>query len=361
MIAATSKFSQALLYSHTSLTRVTIDGTVMPTQGGNINADQNRNVRRTGTTTVIREYYTRTAFDAISTASRVVIEKGIEYIDGSVEYVVVATMVVQEMSKNMANTRKILALADDGQFIEDYPLIYAWSSVDGGGVALTYVAAIQQLVADALTFTPTWSIGALVPTTSVTPDGLVWTAGTNRWTAINDLAKAIGCKVFPGPTGAWKIELIGSNTVPVLALNSGAGGALIEAESKSTRRDTFNAVPIEWGNADVQGGVVLVTDDDIASPTYWNGSWGRRPKSTTKVAVTDAAAATAAGRADLALSKGAQSGLNLNAAYNPLLEPSDVISVTPTGAATQLHVLDSLDIALDSSTMTGVTRVVSVS
>lgn len=354
MIAASAKFIAALAYSHHTLTRVTLDGVELPLESGSLTLNRTSNVRRTASLVLRDDPLTPGLLDAIDTASDLVIKKGIQFLDGTSEYVTVATLRVQEWTTETQRQQIALSCSDSGQLVDDYPIIYAWSPTSGG-TNMTVVNAIKALVDEAVPGTPTWSVTG-VSTTQTTVDGAVYKAGTGRWAAVNELAAMIGAAVYPGPDDTWHIASAIPVPSPSLDVATGAGGVLVKATSKGTRRDTYNGVAIEWGTTDVEGGIVLVTDTDPASPTYWDGPWGRRPKPTRKLSVATASEATSAATAELAGYKGAQSGIDFQAVYNPLLEPNDVITITPEPGMQSLHILDQITLPLVGGSMTAQTR-----
>ena len=359
MITASDRFIAALAYSHESLLRVTIDGVVAPVSVGSLVADQTRNTLRTASMQVANDPLLPDLIASISTASAVTVEKGIRFLDRSTEYVTVGTMTVQEHRRVMTDSFIDIVLSDAGQMVDDYPIIYPWSPTSGGS-AMTVVDAIKALVEDALPVIPTWITDLDAGLELVaTADGTLYKAGTGRWSALNELAMLIGARVFADADGNWRIEQIRENTTAVHELYTGPGGVLVDATGVASRRTTFNGVAVEWGTTEVDGGIVLVTDDDVTSPTYWLGPWGKKPKPTMKLPLTTEIDAIAAATAELIKSKGLQSGLDLSSVYNPLLEPGDVVGVTQTGKAREVHVIDSLGYSLSGGVMSATTRVVS--
>lgn len=360
MITATDRFIAALAYSHESLLRVTIDGIIAPVSGGSLTCDGTRNVIRSGQMRVAYDPANPDLVAGVTTASVCTIEKGIRFLDRTTEYVTVATMRIQDIKSTMQDAYVDVTMSDDGQLVDDYPFIYPWSPTSGGS-ALTVVDAIKEAVEDALPVAPTWIVDLDAGIDAVdTADGLLYAAGTGRWAVITELAALIGAAVYADENGEWNIKQIREETVAVTELFTGPAGVLVGASGSASRRDMYNGVAVEWGTTDVPGGIVLVTDDDPSSPTYWLGDWGKRPKRTIKLPLTTDTDAITAATAELVKSKGLQSGLNLSASYNPLLVPNDVIGVKPTNKAREVHVIDSLTYNLAGSIMTANTRVVSV-
>lgn len=360
MITATQKFIDTLAYSHESLTRVTVDGIVAPIASGNLTCDWSRNVRRSGSVRVVDDVLTPTLVPSITTASTVVIEKGIRYLDTATEYVTVATMRVQDYKRSMSGKYIDLVLSDDGQLVDDYPIIFPWSPTSAG-VSMLIVDAIKELVEEALPTVPTWNVDLDAgPAAMYAADGIMYAAGSGRWNAINELGFMIAAEVHAEVDGSWTIKQVRPTSTPVYSIVAGVGGTLVDATGSASRRNTNNGIAIEWGTTEVPGAIILVTDDDAASPTYWLGPWGKRPASTVKLAVTTEAEAIASATAMLQKSKGTQSGLELTAAYNPLLEPGDVVGVRQKDQATEYHILDSFSYDLLNAVMSASTRVVIV-
>lgn len=354
MIAASQQFVNALAFSHKTLTRVTVDGEELPVISGSLSLDRSRNVRRTASLRLARDPANPGPFDALNTSSRLIIEKGVEFLNRSVEYAVIARLVIQDITSYQKKCFADIVAADDGQRVDDLPVVFPWSPTT------TYVAAIQSLVEEALPEAPEWSVEDGVPTTAV-PSGLIVSPGTSRWSAIGDFATAIGVEVFVRPDGVWQIQRLDyAAETPAFNLHYGAGGVLIDTHRRVSRRDIFNGVALEWGTSEVPGGIVLVTDDDPTSPTYWDGPWGKRPTPTAKIAVETEALAIAAAQAQLSVKKGAQQGLNFASVYNPLLEPGDWGYIEQRDGLLHTHSLDTINLDVAKAAMSGDTRVIAV-
>lgn len=343
MIAASTKFQSVLGYAHRSLSRIYVDDILVPMEAASMQADQTRNVRRTGSLTIGNDPVLSASLSAFTTSSWCVMQKGVQFLDGSLEYVTTATMRVQSIKKTLRNSKFEMQLADQGQDVDDYPLIFPWAPVSGG-VAMTAVAGIQFLVEEAVTVSG-WTIDVdAAQLAQVTPDGMLFTAGTGRWDAINQLADSIGCKVYVGADGGWVIKQQRLNTTILFDIQPGTGGTLVDAQTTADRRNTYNGIAIQWGTTEIPGSIVLVTDDVVTSPTYWLGSFGKKPKPTQSLPLTTEAAAITAAQAKLLQSMGTQSAIDLEMAYNPLLEPGDIVGVTQRVVARQVHILDSINL-----------------
>ncbi|MFM8155511.1 MAG: DUF5047 domain-containing protein [Actinomycetes bacterium] len=356
MIAASSKFQETLHYSHTGLTRIVADGVEVGIASGSLNLDAKAKVRRTASLRLVEDPLVPGQLSGIDAATELVVQKGIRFLDRTVEYVTVGTLYVQETSRDHVGRWVDVSASDAGQRVDDYPLTTSYAPA-----GVTVVNAIKALIVEAVGSSPTWVVDPTLALSQLTVDGQVFKAGTGRWSAVNDLASALGAVVFPDALGRWVIRSLTPTVAPVSEVSSGGGGVLVKAALKASRRDTFNAVTVEWGTPDVAGGVVTVTDDDPSSPTYWLGPWGKKPRPAEKLDVTTESAAVAAATARLAEYKGAQAGISFEAVYNPLLEPDDAVGVTLPGRAREVHVLDRISLPLVGGVMSADTRIVSAS
>jgi len=355
MISASSKFTSVLGYPHRSLSRIYVDDILVPARAASMQADQTRNVRHTGSLSIGNDPVQASLLSGFTTSSWCTMQKGVQFLDGSLEYLTVATMRIQSIRKTLRNSFFDIQLADQGQDVDDYPLIYPWAPVSGG-VAMTAVNGIKFLVEEAVG-TVTWTVEVdAAQLAQVTPDGMLFTAGTSRWAAINQLAGSIGCKVYVGADGNWVIKQQRLDTTIVFEIRPGPGGTLVDAQSIADRRNTYNGIAIQWGTTEVPGSIVLVTDDNVGSPTKWGGSFGKKPKPTRSLPVDNEAAAIVAAQAELLQSMGTQSAIDLEMAYNPTLEPGDIVGVTQRVVALQSHILDSIDLDLMGAKMNGKSR-----
>lgn len=367
MIAASQKFKDALPHSHTALSRVTVlqpvlgvggagntyvDTDVLQVVQGSLTLDGGRNIRRQGSLTLAPGYATDLSpLQAITEASRLRVERGIRFIDGSEEWVCMAVLAVQSAQMRLGQGTCEVTAYDPSACIDDYALITDYTPTG------TCVAEIQHLVDEALWEQATWTIDPGIDTAVKPADGTVLKGG--RWQALNTLAKSLGAQVFCDNVGHWRLALVDTAFTNVVAsLHTGAGGVLIGGTSARNRQNLFNGVVVRWDDPE-GGGVVVVTDNDPASPTYWNGPFGKRPGPEQNVrTINTAQQAQQAAEALLAEHKGFRASVDFQALYNPLLEPGDCLDVQVGGVLHQVHVIDSISFSLTSGAMTCKTRAV---
>lgn len=361
VINASQMFRDALPYSHTSLTRAVVmqpttnrtyeDTEMLEVAAGSLSIDGSRNIRRQGSFTLAPASVTNVeALETITDSSRIRIEKGIRFLDGSEEWITLGVFAVQSIKSSLVSATREVSGYDPSSCIDDYSLTADYTPTR------TVVEEIKFLVDDALWETAVWSVDPGIDLT-VTP-----AAGTvlkgSRWQAINTLAKSLGAVVFCDNAGHWRLSRIATTFGdPVASYHTGDGGVVIDVDASRTRQDLYNAVLLQWDDPD-GGGVVFVTDDDPASPTYWDGPFGRRPAQDQPVrTIQTPQQAQEAAEALLAERKGFRASVDFQTLYNPLLEPGDVIDVEVDGRR-EVHVIDSLTLQLTSAAMASRTRLV---
>jgi Domain of unknown function (DUF5047) len=369
VIPASQKFKETLRTSHTALSRAqvwqpTAQNTyeyqkTLAISAGSLTIDGRRNIRRQGNLTLApASGFDLSVFDSVSDQCRLVVQRGIKFLDGSEEWVTVATLAVQSAERQLGEGTLKVNGYDPSSCIDDYTLITPYAPIGPDQEPLTTVEAIKDLVDIALWETAVWHVGAGVDTAVKPAAGTVFTG--SRWDAINNLAKSLAAQVWVDPLGEWHLELVQTGGwVPVDTFATGEGGVLVDGTSSRDRRDIYNAVPLRWEGPKT-GGLVFVVDADPQSPTYWNGPFGRKPSSEQKVdtATTEAQAIDAA-KAILAQYKGFTATVRFTSLHNPLIEPGDVLEViVPDYKLHQLHVVDAITYQLAGGSMTAETRAV---
>ncbi|MFZ9392576.1 MAG: DUF5047 domain-containing protein [Ilumatobacteraceae bacterium] len=366
MLTASKRFSDALKDSHQALTKVTLlkpdttSGFVHAGEytvtAGTLSIDCTRNVWRSADMSLAAETDAdRSALRAIDGTDRLKIERGIRYYDGSEEWVQIALMQVQESDVDQSNTVAQVSAQDLGALVEGYDLITPYAPIDTSQNKMTTIDAIKDLVQAAVVWDaiPAWHIDPALDATVMPVDGTVFSGG--RWSAIQTLAESIGAVCYAGVDGSWYIQSARTKTSAAMKIESGKGGTLVNYALNRSRADQYNAVPLRWAGPTI-GGLVFMVDSDPASPTFWNGPFGRhsRAEESNDVIETEAQAIEAA-QALLDQYKGRASKLSFTAVHNPLLEPMDTVHVTVAGGL-QVHVIDSISYPLAGGIMSCQTR-----
>jgi hypothetical protein len=361
----------ALRESHVALARVTLCeyvageyvpvGQPLPIEKGELSLDAGSNVWRTlNATVVIPPNYDqrRPAVDGLNVASaEVKLEMGVEFAPGDQEWVQVGQLRVESLDESLLSSRLELVAYDRAIRVADFPLVTLYTPRSGSGDLLTYVEAVIDLITVSFP-----SEGP--PTVIVDPsldDALSPPAETvyegERWTAINDLAAAIGAVVYNDHEGNFLVAPAVPSGAPVWTIDVGETGVLIDANVARTREGQANAVALTCEPPSGDRIFVYLVDANPASATYYDGPFGRKPISRRNDTITDGAQAIEAAKGYLAKYLGAARAINFKALYNFLLLPMDAVEFVLTNGDSETHTIDGLSIPLGGGEMGGQTRV----
>jgi hypothetical protein len=211
--------------------------------------------------------------------------------------------------------------------------------------ALT-TAEIRRLIQR--TFGLSQTVRDLTGSTKVAPvldiERDVWADGVEK------LADSISAEVYADPVGDFVIRpqpQLGDN--PVWVVNSGSGGILVRRGDEVSREQVYNGVVVRGERTDGTAPVTAtVWDDDPASPTYYLGPFGRKPRFYSSPLLTSVQQCIDTGRALLARVKGAGATVALDAIVNPALESGDVVVVHDEGVR-QTHMLGRVSVPFSPS------------
>lgn len=368
MIPASPAYKAALRSSHVAETRAVImnptenntyvDGETLLVQGGSLSIDGTRNIWRTGNLNLAPDsvFYTD-PLDQITGATRLRIDRGIRMFSGFVEWVTIATVQVQQATRSLNQGTLSVQVSDLGCLVQDYSLQLWQPQEPDTDNPLTLVAAIQQVVEEAMWETPVWKIDGAVDVDMLVPDFTVFEG--DRWTVINKLAKSLGAMVYADYEGAWNIRMvIDPARVTDFRAEVGTEGILVNRSTNATRRECFNGVRVTWETPEGSG-TVFVYDNNPASPTYWDGPWGRKTAPEQRLdTVTTLEQATIAAYSILDGYKGMSQQIDLVSIHDPLIEPFDVLTVRGTSlkGAPEAHVMDAISYPLSGGEMGAKTR-----
>lgn len=188
-------------------------------------------------------------------------------------------------------------------------------------------------------------------TSTATTRRQVW--DRDRDQAINDLARSVAGEVFFAVDGSILARDIPRLTgAPVWSVDSGPRGVLTAASRARDRSRTYNVVVVvdESTDGSVPFAPQIAYDDVPSSPTYTGGPFGQVPVFYSSPLLTTAAQAMAAARAILSRTTGLAAQLTLEGVVNPALDAGDVITVRLPDGRTELHLLDTVTIPLDTVT-----------
>lgn len=196
-------------------------------------------------------------------------------------------------------------------------------------------------------------------TTDIPLPALLCDEGDDPWVAAQGIARSIGCEVYFNDDGVCVLEIVPTS----LAANSVAtfdeGTVLLGAQRDWDRADVYNKVIVTGENSnndDVYRGEA--EDDNPNSPTWYNGSFGRKPYRWSSEYISSDDQALTAASAILSRTIGAPDNLSFEALVDPSRRPWDVVEINREKLGlSEAHVLDTVSIPLSySGSMSGTTR-----
>lgn len=278
------------------------------------------------------------------------VERGINYGNGTIEIVSLGYFRIDRTDQDDGPDGSINISASDRMAgIVDARLPFPIQFDAGTSVETVFDQLVHEVYPDATIEFDFAAGGSTFNTAHV--------AEEDRFAFLRDVAKSRGKIMYWDYRGILRVESPPDPTVPVYEINSGRGGTMVTLSRSLTRQGVYNGV-IARGDqpTDDAQPIALVVDNNPASPTYWNGRFGKVPRYYYSSFITTAAQATSAATSLLQQAIGLPYSIDLNAVPNPALEPYDSIQITAPDT-TDVHVIDSISIPLTyQSTMVGSTR-----
>lgn len=314
----------------------------LPISGGSVSVDSGSQVRRTLRLT-IADPSLDPGIDADSTLSpfstELRVQRGVRYPNGDIEWVPLGWFRLDSVSASTSAQVQVTGV-DRAAYVQDSRFL----QVEAANTSNTIPTEIARLINAVL---PSVTVTDLTGSTATTPAAF-WQE--DRWGAINELAQSIGGSVYFNPDGNAVIATTPAITnTPVWWVDAGESGVLLDISAESTREGVYNAV-VASGEAsgDIAPVVATVTDNDPASPTYWLGPFGQKPRFYVSPFITTTAQATSAATSLLNRVRGLSRQLRLSMLTNPALEAGDVIRIRFPDGSTEAHLIDSVDVPLDA-------------
>jgi hypothetical protein len=279
------------------------------------------------------------------------LQRGITYPDGTVEMMPLGVFPIQTATPEAVTLTTQIAAVDRSQLVADARLEDDYTIASG----TNYASAILALISDGVP----GLVYSFASTTYTTPS-LTFPVQADRWAAAQGMATSIGCELFFDGFGqcVLRSEPAFSN-VPVWTVADGSGGLMVRAAMLLDRRPAYNRV-IATGQNSASAAVYrgVWSDTNTASPTFYDGPFGHKPRFYSSPFIASTAQATAAANAIGAAQQGVAKSLDFSFVPNPALEPSDAIRVKRTALGLdEIHLIDSLTIDLSAAgAMSGQSR-----
>jgi hypothetical protein len=287
------------------------------------------------------------------------IYRGIQYADGTEEYVPLGVFVITEVQ--IQDTNAGVSMSVRG---EDKSIIVSrnkWTStyqMVSGTLEASLTALLQNRYAD---------IEVDFPTTNVTVNQIVLGADSNLdpWKDAVMLAQLVGYDLYFDVNGIATMRQFPTlDAASVVATyEEGNGTTITSLDRKISTKETYNGVIYTVEGSQVTTPIrVEVWDEDTTSPTYRYGVFGSVPTFITTNVLGTSADAIKAATLLLNTYIGQQEEITFESIVDPSLDVNDVIYVKSVGAKVDRTVIiDSMDIPLEyTGTLNVNTRVVRI-
>lgn len=356
MYPVSVRFLATIVESHTPITEVVLfrtDGSVerLDHVGGSVSVDRGSQTRRTCTVTCAdTSLIPRTPADKLAVYGATMrISRGIAYSDGSTELVPLGLFRIDEVSGDVDEGPVTIAgkslecIVADDKFTEPYR---------ASGLA---VGAIEDLIQRSI---PTATVITGSGVVDATIGARTWDVEADPWAAVTEIAAAIGAEVYADPDGIFVIDVLPDllEATPVWSIDAGEGGAYIQASRGMSTDGVFNGVLAKGENSEAGTAPVsdLVVDDDLNSPTYWDGPFGHRPMFYSSSTLTTTGQCTSAATLKLRAAKAPNASADISSLPNPALAPGDVLRVAYPDGTKELHQVHSFSVPLEAGGSFGI-------
>lgn len=345
-----ARAERALQRSHAVKVRGTAfgaDGSVLdnlPISDGEVVVDATSQVRRTARIHIANpRLWPASPLDVLAPfGSQLSVEYGIVLSRTEIEWIPLIRGVISDADRERAavsgDGTVTLTLSDKSSLVAEDRFDAPTQTVSGA----TAVAEITRLIQQTLPGV------AVVDLTGSSQVASMLEIERERWAdGIEKLADSIGAEVFADPVGGFIIRnqplITGTAT---WTISSGQRGILVSKREKLTRERVYNRVIATGERTDGTAPVrSAVSDTDPDSPTFYGGTFGKKPRFYSSPLLTTIDQCTATATAMLQRAKGIQASVELQAICNPTLEAGDVITVVDEGRS-QSHIIDRVTIPL---------------
>ena len=376
MKPTSDRWADGIASSHQLAVEVDLDGERIPIDGGSVTLDITAaTLARADLQVSDPAYVPQTSADVLAPYdNEFAISRGITYADGESELVQLGLLRIEEVEiQGGADVQMSVSLLDRSNRVAEARFEQEMSF----GAGSDYADTIELVVAMAMP----------EPVVTDFPDldqqipALYAEEGGNPWEFAQDMAKSLGMDLYFDAAGTLVMRPVPDlASDPVAYLVEGESGlsvkpTLLDVTKRWSRTDAHNRWTVVGENPEEEGEAPhgVATDDDIESPTRYDGPFGRKPAETysSPFITTDEQAQDAA-EGMKQKEMGTVQSVDFGAIVNPAFEPGDIVHITRTvrdprnldrlvAIADERHIIDSLTIPLDAAgTMTGTTRAIRV-
>jgi hypothetical protein len=299
-------------------------------------------------------------FDSLAPfGNQIKLYRGIEFDDGTQEYVPLGVFVITEVKVTDNNEGVSISLRG-----EDKSIIVSrnkWTSsyqMVNGTLETSLTSLLQNRHPDIVTD---------FPTTNVTVNQIILGSDSqlDPWKDAVGIAQLVGYDLYFDVKGVCTMRQFPTlDAASVVATyQEGSGTTITELDRNISTKETYNGVIYSIEGSQVTTPIrVEIWDEDPASPTYRYGVFGSVPTFVTTSLLSTSAEAIKAASLLLNTYIGQQEEIDFSSVVDPSLDVNDVIYVKAEGAKVDRTVIiDSLEVPLGyTESLTVKTRVVRI-
>lgn len=343
MIPHSRLFEDAVHYSHTLLTRVDIyvgSTLVYPdvkVTGGSVSCDAGSLIRWNADIDLALSPW-ETLPLLTNEAARFKVYRGITSL-GRTEVLQLGEYRVVDADRSERGTVKV-----EGEGLEGYIADARFERPRVPPYGASTTQAIIDLIDEALPF----AVSVIPRTTTNRRVAATAPWKRDRDEAIESLADSINAVVYANNEGVFVIDDVPSiNSVPVFTVAAGEGGVMLGAQKAQKRG--FNAVSVSSSssNSDTVPFYGFAGDDDPASPTYYNGLYGKKPKFYSSQFFTNDAQCVETAQEMLVKELARTQPIAFSALPAIFLEAGDMIQIVLPDGTVQSNLLETIKYGLE--------------
>jgi hypothetical protein len=324
--------------------------TTLNIASGSVSIDANSAVRRTcsvelTTSRDVTNLVPSNDFDLLTPfGNELRLFRGVQFIDGSVEYVPLGVFVITDVDISDQNDGVSIKVTGEDRsiIVTRSKWLEPYQMVSG-----TLEAGISNLLKSRYA-----DVIIAFPTTGITIGQVV--LGTDNdndpWKDAVQICELVGYDLYFDATGTAVMNRfpILDGSVVVKKFSETDGTTLTSIDRSISTKETFNGIIYIVEGTQVSTPVrVTVWDEDTTSPTYRFGKFGQVPKVIKSNLLSTSDQAITAARALLNTYIGAQENIKWDAIVDPTLEAQDVVYIKTIGSKIdRLVIIDSISIPL---------------
>lgn len=354
MLAVSAKWLPALTTDHGLSVKVNVlyDGAVVAEDidfaDGSITVDRGSETRRALSLTIADpSEFPISATDKFSVyGQQLYVEGGITYLDGSTERVPLGLFVITNVSGNIHTG----PLNISGAGLELILKRALWDNATSTATFATVASFISYHVTDTIpsaTFVDRSTRGGEAIATKT------WDAQNDKWSALDEAAKAVGAELFCDANGTFVLDDIpdpdDANAPVAWDVDTGENGVMVSADMTLTAEAVYNRVVVTGENAE-DGAPPVVGEAKITAtsdPLYYGGPFGKVSKSYSSSLITTSAMAIGTAAALLRKYRSPNRTVSLETVPNMALDAGDRIRVNYGEAHTpEIHIVNNFSIPL---------------